>query len=145
MDQKRTKWRLDGYTWVISKIEECIDLDETMPMKFERKRTWGKHLTRNNKYYVQNECEFLTIRIRKTRRRLLMGQNVNENKAMTKVVIAINKKNVNENKAMTKVVIANIFIYISLVHFCKELCTSKGRNTSHFSEYLLLFFGWDLL
>ena len=35
-------------------------------------------------------------------------KNVNENKAMTKVVIAINKKNVNENKAMTKVVIANI-------------------------------------
>ena len=22
MDQKRTKWRLDGYAWVISKIEE---------------------------------------------------------------------------------------------------------------------------
>ena len=61
MDQKRTKWRLDGYAWVISKIEECSDLDEmleTMPMKFERKRTWGKHLTRNNKHYVQNECDF---------------------------------------------------------------------------------------
>ena len=60
MDQKRTKWRLDGYAWVISKIEECSDLDEmleTMPMKFERKRTWGKHLTRNNKHYVQNEWD----------------------------------------------------------------------------------------
>ena len=57
---------------------------ETMPMKFERKRTWGKHLTRNNKHYVQNEWDFWTIR------RILMGQNVNENKAMTKVVIAIN-------------------------------------------------------
>ena len=68
MDQKRTKWRLDGYAWVISKIEECSDLDEmleTMPMKFERKRTWGKHLTRNNKHYVQNEWDFRTIRIRK--------------------------------------------------------------------------------
>ena len=93
MDQKRTKWRLDGHAWVISKIEECSDLDEmleTMPMKFERKRTWGKHLTRNHKHYVQNECDFLTIRIRRKRRkrRILMGQNVNENKAMTKVVIA---------------------------------------------------------
>ena len=38
---------------------------------------------------MQNECDFLTIRIRKTLRRILMGQNVNENKAMTKVVIAI--------------------------------------------------------
>ena len=60
MDQKRTKWRLDGYAWVISRIEECSDLDEmleTMPMKFERKRTWGKHLTRNNKHYVQNEWD----------------------------------------------------------------------------------------
>ena len=34
-----------------------------------------------------------------------MGQNVNENKAMTKVVIA-NINNVNENKAMTIFVIA---------------------------------------
>ena len=62
MDQKRSKWRLDGYAWVISKIEECSDLEEmleTMPMKFERKRTWGKHLTRNDKHYVQNEWDFL--------------------------------------------------------------------------------------
>ena len=84
MDQKRTKWRLDGYAWVISKIEECSDLDnmlEIMPMKFERKRTRGKHLTRNHKHCVQNECDFRTIRIRKS---ILMGQNVNENKAMTK-------------------------------------------------------------
>ena len=64
MDQKRTKWRLDGYAWVISKIEENSDLDEMlemMPTKFERKWTWGKHLTRNNKHYVQNEWDFLTI------------------------------------------------------------------------------------
>ena len=94
MNQKRTKWRLDGHAWVISKIKECSDLDEmleTMPMKYERKRTWGKHRTRNNKHYVQNECDFLTIRIRirkRRKRRILMGQNVNENKAMTKVVIA---------------------------------------------------------
>ena len=36
MDQKLTKWRLDGDAWVISKIEECSDLDErleTMPMR----------------------------------------------------------------------------------------------------------------
>ena len=82
MDQKRTKWRLDGYAWVISKIKECSDLDEMlemMPMKFERKRTRGKHLTRNNKHCVQNECDFWTIR-----KSILMGQNVNENKAMTK-------------------------------------------------------------
>ena len=88
MDQKRTKWRLDGYAWVISTIEECSDLDEmleTMPMKFERKRTWGKHLTRNNKHYVQNEWD--------------SGRQEEESKN-------INKKNVNENKAMTKVVIA---------------------------------------
>ena len=55
-----------------------------MPTKFERKWTWGKHLTRNNKHYVQNEWDFLTIL-----RRIFMGQNVNENKAMTKVVIAM--------------------------------------------------------
>ena len=45
MDQKRTKWRLDGYAWVISKIKECSDLDdmlETMPMKFERKNHMRK-------------------------------------------------------------------------------------------------------
>ena len=85
MDQKRTKWRLDGHAWVISKIEECSDLDEmleTMPMKFERKRTWGKHLTRKDKHYVQNEWDFWTIRRTKN------INNVNENKAMTKVVIA---------------------------------------------------------
>ena len=60
MDQKRTKWRLDGYAWVISKIEKVGDLDEMlemMPTKFERKRTWGKYLTRNNKHYVQNEWD----------------------------------------------------------------------------------------
>ena len=60
MDQKRTKWRLDGHAWVISKIEKVGDLDEMlemMPTKFERKRTWGKHLTRNNKHYVQNEWD----------------------------------------------------------------------------------------
>ena len=88
MDQKRTKWRLDGYAWVISRIEECSDLDEmleTMPMKFERKQTWGKGIISDDKHYVQNEWDFWTIR--KTRR-ILMGQNVNENKAMTKVVIA---------------------------------------------------------
>ena len=98
MDQKRTKWRLDGHAWVISKIEKVGDLDEMlemMPMKFERKRTWGKHLTRNNKHYVQNECDFLDDK-EYTRRRILMGQNVNENKAMTKVRHC-------ENKAMTKV------------------------------------------
>ena len=86
MDQKRTKWRLDGHAWVISKIEKVGDLDEmleTMPMKFERKRTWGKHLTRNNKHYVQNEWDSGTRRRRRTKN--------------------INKKNVNENKAMTKV------------------------------------------
>ena len=33
------------------------------------------------------------------------------------------------------------FIYIYLVHFRKEYCTTKGRNSSHFSEYLHLFFG----
>ena len=42
----------------------------------------GRHC--NNKHYVQNEWDFRTIRIS-----ILMGQNVNENKAMTKVVIAI--------------------------------------------------------
>ena len=26
MDQKRTKWHLDGYPWVISRIEKCSDL-----------------------------------------------------------------------------------------------------------------------
>ena len=60
MDQKRTKWRLDGYAWVISKIEKIGDLDEMLemvPTKFERKRAWGKHLTRNNKHYVQNEWD----------------------------------------------------------------------------------------
>ena len=55
---------------------------EMVPTKFERKRTRGKHLTRNNKHYVQNEWDFRPISI-------LMGQNVNKNKAMTKVVIAI--------------------------------------------------------
>ena len=32
MDQKRTKWHLDGYAWVISKIEERSDLDEMLEM-----------------------------------------------------------------------------------------------------------------
>ena len=86
MDQKRTKWRLDGYAWVISKIEECSDLDEmleTMPMKFERKRTWGKHLTRNNKHYVQNEWDFWTIRKTRKRKRLEMQSCHNDVRAMT--------------------------------------------------------------
>ena len=30
MDQKRTKWRLDGHAWVISKIEKVGDLDEML-------------------------------------------------------------------------------------------------------------------
>ena len=86
MDQKRTKWRLDVYAWVIPRIEECSDLDEmleTMPMKFERKRTWGKGIISDDKHYVQNEWDFRTIRRSKN------INNVNENKAMTKVVIAI--------------------------------------------------------
>ena len=90
MDQKRTKWRLDGHAWLISKIEKVGDLDEMlemMPKKFERKRTWGKYLTRKDKHYVQNEWDFWTISI-------LMGQNVNENKAMTKVVIATKQREI---------------------------------------------------
>ena len=60
-----------------------------MPTKFERKRTGEKYLSRKDKHYVQNEWDFWTIR-NILRRRILMGQNVNENKAMTKVVIAKN-------------------------------------------------------
>ena len=58
-DQKRTKWRLDGYAWVISKIEECSDLGEmleTMSMKFEMKRTWEKGITSDKKHYVQTNA-----------------------------------------------------------------------------------------
>ena len=51
-----------------------------MPTKFERKRTGEKYLTRKDKHYVQNEWDFWTIR-NILRRRILMGQNVNENKA----------------------------------------------------------------
>ena len=35
-----------------------------------------------------------------------------------------------------------LHLCIYLVHFLKIYCTSKGRNTSHFSEYLQLFLGF---
>ena len=96
MDQKRTKWRLDGYAWVISKIKKCSDLDEmleTMPMKFERKRTWGKHLTWDIKHYVQNECDFLTIKkTRKGRRILEMQSCHNDVRAMTPCLYVSNER-----------------------------------------------------
>ena len=60
-----------------------------MPTKFESNRAKGKDLDRINKRYVQNECDFLTKR---RRRRIFKGQNVNENKAMTKIVIAITER-----------------------------------------------------
>ena len=57
-----------------------------------------------------------------------MGQNVNENKAMMKVVIAINKKNVNENKAMTKVVIATRPATVAQRYACNDgRCGTNGR------------------
>ena len=31
-------------------------------------------------------------------------------------------------------------MYISLVYFWKEYCTTKGRNASHYTTYLHLFF-----
>ena len=37
-----------------------------------------------------------------------MGQNVNENKAMTRSSLQLMGQNMNENKAMTKVVIAKM-------------------------------------
>ena len=141
MDQKRTKWRLDGHAWVISKIKECSDLEgmlETMPMKFEWKRTWGRHLTRNNKHYVQNEWDFRTI----TRISILMGQNVNENKAMTKVVIAIIYERMDALKDgrhcnyipspnQTKMLLFGTLVQISIHTWKSKLiwvCKLKSRN-----------------
>ena len=70
-----------------------------------------------------------------------MGKNVNEDKAMTKVVIAnINKKNVNENKAMTKVVIATILgtllgdLKVLRSKYCKEQSKENGVEVVH--QYL---------
>ena len=60
MDQKRTKWRLDVYAWVISENEKVGNLDwisEITPTKFERNRAREKDLDRNNKHYVQSEWD----------------------------------------------------------------------------------------
>ena len=75
---------------MISKNEEHSDLDrllETMHTKFKRNRARGQdlHVDRNNKHYVQNDCDFL---MKRRRQRMLIGQNVNENN-VTKNVIAI--------------------------------------------------------
>ena len=58
-----------------------------------------------------------------------MGQNVNENKAMTKVVIAIN--NVNENKAMTKVVIATRNAIVSQRCACNDAMLQRVKRRSY--------------
>ena len=65
-----------------------------MPMKFEGKGHEESTYLGITNTTCKNECDFLTIRIRRKRRkrRILMGQNVNENKAMTKVVIAITEQ-----------------------------------------------------
>ena len=116
MDQKRTKWRLDGYAWVISKIEECSDLDEmleNMPMKFERKRTWEKHLTRNNKHYVQNEWDFWTIRKTRKRKILEMQSCHNDVRAMTPCFYVSNEgATIGVSRAICKKSVASVIVEI---------------------------------
>ena len=95
MDQKRTKWRLDGYARVISKIEKVGDLceiSEMTPTKFERKRTWEKYLTRNNKHYMQNEWDFRTIRKTRRTRILEMQSCQNDVRAMTPCFYVSNER-----------------------------------------------------
>ena len=117
MDQKRTKWRLDGHAWVISKIKECSDLDEMlemMPTKFKRKRTWGKYLTRNNKHYVQNEWDFWTIRIRIRKRRILEMQSChNDVRAMTPCFYVSNEgATLGLSRAICKKSVASVIVEI---------------------------------